>query len=242
MFPGSPYFYFSEFKGLKIGMNIKNNLTNLHQTLPEGCRLIAVSKTQPISAIEEAYGAGQRRFGENKVQELAPKYEALPKDIEWHMIGHLQSNKVKYIAPFVYLIHAVDSIKLLEEINKQAIRCGRTIQCLLQVHIAEEESKFGFSREELMDVIQTEAISQLTSVKIIGLMGMATFTDNETQVKKEFASLQKLFVELKNKSLPPNMEMKELSMGMSGDYKIAIEEGSTMIRVGTAIFGQRNHL
>jgi pyridoxal phosphate enzyme (YggS family) len=222
-------------------MNIKNNLNNLRQTLPDGCRLIAVSKTQPIEAIEEAYAAGQRVFGENKAQELVPKYETLPKDIEWHMIGHLQSNKVKYIAPFVHLIHSVDSIKLLEEINKQGVRCKRRISCLLQVHIATEETKFGFSADELKELIQSGTLSALGSVQIVGLMGMASFTDDKQLVRKEFQQLREIFESLNATPLPGNVEMKELSMGMSGDYPIAIEEGSTMIRVGTAIFGQRNY-
>jgi PLP dependent protein len=222
-------------------MNIKNNLTNLIQTLPPNCALIAVSKTQPVEAIEEAYNSGHRFFGENKVQELAPKYEALPKDIQWHMIGHLQSNKVKYIAPFVHLIHSVDSFKLLEEINRQAKRCNRVIACLLQIHISDEDTKFGFSKDEIISLIHDGKIKALSSVEITGLMGMATFTENSAQVRNEFRNLKEIFEALKVASLPPNMKMKELSMGMSGDYKIAIEEGSTMIRVGTAIFGQRNY-
>jgi PLP dependent protein len=222
-------------------MNIKNNINNFLQNLPGGCKLIAVSKTQPVGKIEEAYHAGQRRFGENKVQELVPKYEALPKDIEWHMIGHLQSNKVKYIAPFVHWIHAVDSEKLLTEINKQAGKVNRTISCLLQIHIATEETKFGFSREEVLDFLHRADIDKFHHVRINGLMGMATFTDNEDQVRREFRSLKNLFEEIKSQSLPAVIDMKELSMGMSGDYKIAIEEGSTMIRVGSAIFGERQY-
>lgn len=222
-------------------MNIKNNLTNLRQTLPKGCTLIAVSKTQPATAIEEAYAAGQRHFGENKAQELASKYEILPRDIQWHMIGHLQTNKVKYIAPFVFRIHSVDSIKLLEEINKQGIRCNRTIDCLLQVHISREDTKFGFSESELSEVIDSGKIGSLQSVAIKGLMGMATFTDDIEQVRSEFKSLKTIFDRLKQSELPENITMDELSTGMSGDYKIALEEGSTMIRLGTAIFGQRNY-
>lgn len=222
-------------------MNIKNNLSNLRQTLPDSCRLIAVSKTQPVAAIEEAYAAGQRVFGENKAQELVPKYEALPKDIEWHMIGHLQSNKVKYIAPFVHLIHSVDSAKLLQEINKQGARCKRKINCLLQVHIATEETKFGFSPDELTDFVASGTVGELEAVQVEGLMGMASFTEDKALVRKEFQQLRHLFESLKLQSLPANVRMKELSMGMSGDYMIAIEEGSTLIRVGTAIFGQRNY-
>lgn len=222
-------------------MNINYNLTNLRQTLPANCRLIAVSKTQPVAAIEEAYAAGQRVFGENKAQELVPKYETLPKDIEWHMIGHLQSNKVKYIAPFVHLIHSVDSFKLLEEINKQGLRCKRIIPCLLQVHIATEETKFGFSADELKELMSSGNLDKLEAVQIEGLMGMASFTDDKALIRKEFQQLRDIFETLKASKLPRNTRMKELSMGMSGDYAIAIEEGSTMIRVGTAIFGQRNY-
>ena len=220
-------------------MNIKNNINNLLQGIPNGCTLIAVSKTNPAEKIQEAYDAGQRAFGENRVQELTPKFEALPKDIQWHMIGHMQSNKVKYIAPFIHLIHSVDSFALLEEINKQARKVNRVIPCLLQIHIAEEETKFGFSEDEIMNMISLEKIKPLQNVSIIGLMGMATFTTNTDQVRKEFKGLKQLFEKIKKLQLPSNITMKELSMGMSGDYKIAIEEGSTMVRVGSAIFGER---
>jgi PLP dependent protein len=221
-------------------MNIKNNINNFRQNLPGHCKLIAVSKTQPLETIQEAYDAGQRVFGENKVQELVPKFEALPKDIEWHMIGHLQSNKVKYIAPFVHWIHAVDSEKLLDEINKQARKAQRTIACLLQVHIAMEETKFGFSSDELTSLLTSPGFSNYSNIRINGLMGMATFTDNKQQVRSEFQSLKKIFDTLHAMPLPANVEMTQLSMGMSGDYQIAIEEGSTMIRIGTALFGDRN--
>ena len=220
-------------------MNVKNNIEKFIQTLPAGCRLIAVSKTQPVEKIQEAYAAGQRLFGENKAQELTAKYETLPKDIEWHMIGHLQSNKVKYIAPFVSLIHAVDSFKLLAEINKQAGKINRTVNCLLQVYIAAEDTKFGFSENELMDMLLTEQFRSLENINIIGLMGMATLTADQNQVRSEFKSLKTLFDKIKSMNLP-GVAMKELSMGMSGDYKIAIEEGSTLVRIGTAIFGVRN--
>lgn len=222
-------------------MNIKNNIQNFHQNLPASVTLIAVSKTQGVEKIQEAYDAGQRVFGENKVQEIVPKHDALPKDIIWHMIGHLQTNKVKYIAPFVHLIHAVDSVKLLEEIEKQAKKNNRTIHCLLQVHIAREETKFGFSESELMELMDAPFIKTLEHVNIDGLMGMATFTDNTDQVRSEFRGLKMLFEKLKASPLPVAVKMKELSMGMSGDYRIAIEEGSTMVRVGTAIFGERNY-
>jgi pyridoxal phosphate enzyme (YggS family) len=220
-------------------MNIKNNIKILAESLPRSCRLVAVSKTKPVEMITEAYEAGQRVFGENKAQELSMKFESLPKDIEWHMIGHLQSNKVKYIAPFVSLIHSVDSFKLLEEINKQGAKVNRVVRCLLQIHIAEEETKFGFSEEEIMDLLKDNNVSKLDHIYVVGLMGMATFVHNEEQIRKEFKSLKTLFNKLNSITLPANVEMKELSMGMSGDYKIAIEEGSTLIRVGSAIFGGR---
>jgi PLP dependent protein len=223
-------------------MIIKNNIEEILQTLPKGCTLIAVSKTHPPETVLKAYAAGQRIFGENKVQELSAKYEVLPKDIQWHLIGHLQSNKVKYIAPFVHLIHSVDSLKLLQEINKQAGKNNRVVQCLLQVHIAKEETKFGFLPEELMALITATELKTMTSIKIIGLMGMATLTADNEQVRSEFKSLKHLFDEVKNKSgLPDTVVMQELSMGMSSDYKIAAEEGSTMVRVGSAIFGARNY-
>jgi PLP dependent protein len=220
-------------------MNIKNNINNLRQSIPLNCRLIAVSKTNPVEKIKEAYDAGQRAFGENRVQELSPKFEALPKDIEWHMIGHMQSNKVKYVAPFIHLIHSVDSYNLLEEINKQATKVKRTISCLLQIHIAEEESKFGFSEQEAFNLLHSDGIKNLNHIAIVGLMGMATFTDDKNQVRKEFKGLKTFFDKLKSSNLPSNVLMNELSMGMSGDFQIALEEGSTMVRVGSAIFGER---
>lgn len=223
-------------------MSIKKNIAEIKQYLPAQCRLIVVSKTQSAERILEAYETGHRIFGENKVQELCSKYELLPKDIEWHLIGHLQTNKVKYVAPFVHLIHAVDSFKLLQEINKQAQKVNRVIQCLLQIHIAEEETKFGLSEDELTDMIQFGGLSDFAHVEVIGLMGMATFTDNTEQVRKEFAHLKTIFDKLAKSSLPKNVTMKELSMGMSGDYKIAIEEGSTLVRIGTSIFGERNYV
>lgn len=223
-------------------MNIENNITEFQKTLQgSACRLIAVSKTKPNELIIEAYETGQRIFGENKVQELVGKQEVLPKDIEWHMIGHLQRNKVKYIAPFVSLIHGVDSFKLLKEINKQAAKHDRVINCLLQIHIADEETKFGLSEDEVRELIASTEFSDLANVKVIGLMGMATNTDNQAQIRKEFSALKTLFDALANQTAP-NLEMKELSMGMSGDYKIAVEEGSTLIRVGSAIFGARNYV
>lgn len=220
-------------------MNIKNNINSLTQNLTPGCRLIAVSKTKPAEMILEAYNAGQRLFGENRVQELVAKSDALPKDIEWHMIGHLQSNKVKMMASFVHLIHSVDSVSLLAEIDKQAAKVARKIQCLLQVHIAKEETKFGFSPDELLEAFQQHVFDKFSHVQIVGLMGMATFTPDHDQVRSEFRTLRKLFDTLKVAALPANTTMKELSMGMSGDYQIAMEEGSTLIRVGSAIFGSR---
>jgi PLP dependent protein len=222
-------------------MNIKNNIALFNESLRgSACRLIAVSKTKPNEMLQEAYDAGQRIFGENKVQEMEGKQVALPKDIEWHMIGHLQTNKVKYIAPFVSLIHSVDSVKLLEEINKQGKKIDRIIPCLLQIYIANEETKFGFNEEEVLGLI-TNYPPTYSHVQIVGLMGMATFTDNQEQIRNEFKGLKKLFVKLKEMKLPPQVEMKELSMGMSADYKIAVEEGSTLVRIGSSIFGERDY-
>lgn len=218
-------------------MSIKVNLEKIKTQLPNGVTLVAVSKTKPNDAILEAYEAGQRVFGENKVQEMVQKWEALPKDIEWHMIGHLQRNKVKYMAEFVSLIHGVDSLKLLKEIDKQAEKHDRVIPCLLQMHIAEEDTKFGLDEDELKALLDSSEFQQLKHVKIMGLMGMATFTDNDNQIRKEFAHLKSLFENLKLQ-LP---EITILSMGMSGDYTIAIEEGSTMVRIGSSIFGVRNY-
>ena len=220
-------------------MAIQESLTELAKKVPQGCTLVAVSKTQPPEIIREAHDGGQRVFGENRAQELASKYEILPKDIEWHMIGHLQTNKVKYIAPFVTLIQSVDSVKLLEEINRQGMKTDRVIPCLLQIHIAEEETKFGFSADEVFHLVSSERWTSLQHIRVKGLMGMATFTQNEQQVRKEFRNLKILFEKLRAHALPASMSMEELSMGMSSDFKIALEEGSTMIRVGTAIFGQR---
>lgn len=201
--------------------------------------LVAVSKTKPIELLQEAYDLGIRDFGENKVQELVEKQQVLPNDIRWHMIGHLQRNKVKYIAPFVHLIHSVDSLRLLREINKQAVKNNRVISCLLQVHIAREESKFGLSMDEINEQFIHD-VSELTNVEVTGLMGMATFSDDEALVRSEFKSLKNLFDNLAQKELPSNLRMNTLSIGMSGDFRLAIKEGSTMIRVGSSIFGARN--
>lgn len=220
---------------------IKDNLQEIKNSIPEHVTLVAVSKTKPIADLQEAYDAGQRVFGENKVQEMVTKYDALPKDIEWHMIGHLQRNKVKYMAHFVSLIHGVDSFKTLKEINKQAQKHNRVINCLLQAHIAEEETKFGLSFDEITEIINSEEFNKLQNINVVGLMGMATFTDNEHQIKNEFSSLQNYFNSIKSIS-KDNLHPKILSMGMSGDYQLAIECGSTMVRIGSSIFGVRNYL
>jgi PLP dependent protein len=220
-------------------MSIKNNIALFREELAaKNCRLIAVSKTHPPESVQEAYEAGQLIFGENKVQEMISKYDVLPKDIQWHLIGHLQTNKVKYIAPFVSLIHSVDSVKLLGEINKQGEKINRIIPCLLQIFIAQEETKFGLDEVELFLLIQSDILKSYSHIRIEGLMGMASLTGDANQIRKEFRNLRRIFDELKAKETS-NLQMKELSMGMSSDYKIAMEEGSTMVRVGTAIFGKR---
>ncbi len=223
-------------------MSVRDNIKEFEELLHlTNCKLIAVSKTKPIELIKEAYTAGQLDFGENKVQELREKPSNLPDDIRWHMIGHLQTNKVKYIASFIYMIHAVDSLKLLKEINKQALRNNRTINCLLQVHIAEEEHKFGFDEIGLEEMLTSEDFRLLQNIKVAGLMGMATNTDNSNQIKKELRLLKEIFDNIKTIHSSANINMKEISMGMSNDYQLAIEEGSTMIRVGSKIFGARNY-
>ncbi len=218
-------------------MDISENIKKYKEKLPASVKLIAISKTKPNEDLLKAYRAGQRIFGENKIQEMTDKHEELPKDIEWHMVGHVQRNKVKYMAPFVSLIHAVDSLKLLKEINKRAKQNERIIKCLLQIKIAEEDSKFGISSEEAKDILASEAYAKMDHVKIIGLMGMATFTDDEAQVKSEFQYLKKVFDEFRK----DHPDLEELSMGMSGDYKIAVDCGSTMVRIGSSIFGPRNY-
>ena len=220
--------------------SITENLSSLKQAVPEGVLLIAVSKTKPVALLEEAYTAGQRAFGENYVQELLEKQPQLPSDIEWHFIGHLQSNKVKYIAPFVHCIHGVDSFKLLKEISKQAVKHHRTIRCLLQVHIASEETKFGFSGEELLTAAASFQSGDYPGVELAGLMGMASFTEDESQIRGEFNSLKTLFDTLKTGAFHTIASFRERSMGMSSDWKIAVQEGSTMIRLGSSIFGSRN--
>jgi len=218
-------------------MSVKDNLTKITSELPEGVTLVAVSKTKPNEDILEAYEAGQRIFGENKVQEMVQKWEDLPKDIEWHMIGHVQRNKVKYMAEFVSLIHGVDSPRLLKEINKQAKKHDRVIPCLLQIHIAEEDTKFGLDEKELNLLVNSDEFKAMEHIKIVGLMGMATFTEDMDQVRREFAQLKSLYDDLRTKLTDINI----LSMGMSGDYTVAIEEGSTMVRIGSSIFGARNY-
>jgi hypothetical protein len=220
-------------------MNERMYLEILNEANSFGAKVIAVSKTKPVEAIQLFYNNGQRLFGENKVQELCDKAAVLPKDIEWHLIGHLQSNKVKYVAPFVSLIHAVDSEKLLEEINKQAIKCNRVIPCLLQIHIAKEETKFGFSAEEVIEMLLKKSFKTLSHIEIHGLMGMATNTDNEQQIEQEFETLHQLFQSIKKEFFPNSDYFKELSMGMSSDYPLALKHGATMIRVGSVLFGNR---
>lgn len=220
---------------------ISENLSKLNAELLPDVRLIAVSKTQPSASILEAYHCGQKSFGENKVQELVTKYEQLPKDIEWHMIGHLQRNKVKYIAPFVSLIHGVESLPLLQEINKQALKQNRIIDCLLQFHIAEEDTKFGLDIDEAIKLLESDSFHSMQNIRICGVMGMASFTDNQEAVRQEFTHLKEIFIRLKAMFFSENDSFKEISMGMSGDYLLAMHCGSTMIRVGSKLFGVRSY-
>ena len=216
-------------------MSIKSKLLEIKSSLPENVALVAVSKTKPVSDLIEAYEAGQRIFGENKIQEMAEKFEQMPKDIDWHMIGHVQTNKVKFMASFVSLVHGVDSLKLLEEINKHALKNNRIIDCLLQIHIAEEDTKFGLDEEELSEIMKQVQNGKLKNIQLKGLMGMATFTQNKDQIKKEFLYLRSIFDKLQTS----NFKLQTLSMGMSGDYQLAIDCGSTMVRIGSSIFGGR---
>ena len=220
---------------------IADNLHRVLSTLPQGVRLVAVSKYHPVSALQEAYDAGQRVFGESHVQELVEKEALLPKDIEWHFIGHLQTNKVKYLAPFVSLIHAVDTLKLLKEINRQAERCQRTISCLLQIHIAQEETKFGFTPDKLWQMLREGTWREQKSVQIAGLMCMATNTDDQQQIDREFALAAQIFQEVKHEFFHEDEAFRELSMGMSGDYLIALQHDTTLVRVGSLIFGERDY-
>ncbi|MWB94244.1 YggS family pyridoxal phosphate-dependent enzyme [Flavobacterium sp. GA093] len=229
-------------------MSITSNLNTIKATLPENVTLVAVSKTKPVVDLMEAYEAGQRIFGENKIQEMADKHEQMPKDIQWHMIGHVQTNKVKFMAPFVSLIHGVDSLKLLQEINKQALKNDRIIDCLLQIYIAEEETKFGLDEKELTALLSSSEYKELKNIRILGLMGMATFTEDQNQIKKEFTHLKSIFDSIQNKDaqcrdaqqcISTENHFSIISMGMSGDYQLAIECGSTMVRIGSSIFGGR---
>lgn len=219
-------------------MSIQSNLNTIKASLPEHVTLVAVSKTKPVSDLIQAYEAGQRIFGENKIQEMTEKWEQMPKNIQWHMIGHVQSNKVKFMAPFVSLIHGVDSLKLLQEIDKQALKNDRIIDCLLQMHIAEEETKFGLDENELNALISSSDFKEMKNIRILGLMGMATFTEDQNQIKKEFTHLKTIFDSIQKLEIE-NSNLNTISMGMSGDYKLAIECGSTMVRIGSSIFGGR---
>ncbi len=223
-------------------MSISERINHITSTFPETVKLIAVSKTHPVAAVQEAYDGGQRIFGENKVQEMAEKYDLLPKDIQWHLIGHLQTNKVKYIAPFVAMIHSIDSIKLLKEVDKRAKQNDRVIDCLLQVYIADEETKFGLLPSETRELLVSDEFATLKNVRIVGLMAMATFTEDLSQIELEFASLKKLFEELSSSiEHSEQWQPKEISMGMSSDYELAIKHGSTLVRIGSSIFGARDY-
>jgi hypothetical protein len=220
-------------------MSVADKIKEIRAELPQGVRLVAVSKYHPVEMIQEAYDAGQRLFGENKVQEMTAKHEVLPADIEWHFIGHLQTNKIKFITPYVSMIHGIDSFRLLSEVNKHAAREGRVIKCLLQIHIAREETKFGFAPEECLEMLQSEPWQELKNVEICGLMTMGSNTDDMEQVRGEFSSVKRLFDEVKSRWFADADSFRELSMGMSHDYHLAIEVGSTMVRVGSSIFGER---
>ncbi|MFN8347716.1 MAG: YggS family pyridoxal phosphate-dependent enzyme [Spirosomataceae bacterium] len=220
-------------------MSIPQNIQKITSEIAPSARLIAVTKTKPVAMLMEAYNAGFKRYGENKVQEMEMKYEQMPKDIEWHLIGHLQTNKVKYIAPFVAMIHSVDSLKLAQEINKQAAKNNRVVDCLLQIFIAQEETKFGLSEEEAKELLTSEAFCALKNIRVVGLMGMASNIDDNAQIRREFRGLKQFFDELNATICTQDAALTELSMGMSSDYLIAVEEGSTLVRVGSAIFGSR---
>ena len=221
---------------------IKENLNRIKATIPSGVTLVAVSKTKPVSDVQEAYDAGQRVFGENHALEMRDKHETLPKDIQWHFIGHLQTNKIKYIIPFVTLIHSIDTANLLEAVNKEARKHDRVVDCLLQFHIAQEETKFGLDLNEARQLLESESFRQMENIRVCGVMGMATFTDDEVEIRKEFKHLKEIFETLKKDYFDRQPQFKELSMGMSEDYPIAIEEGATLVRVGSKIFGPRNYV
>ena len=220
---------------------IANEITKIKSSLPATTRLIAVSKTKPVEDLQQAYDAGQRVFGENKALEMRDKHEVLPNDIQWHFIGHLQTNKIKYIISYVSLIHSIDSCNLLNEVNKEAAKKGRRVDCLLQFHIADEDTKYGLSFDEAQVLLNSPEYKAMNNIRIVGVMGMATFTDNKDQIRQEFRNLKSIFDRLKEQYFADNDSFKEISMGMSDDYPIAIEEGSTLIRVGSAIFGKRNY-
>lgn len=220
--------------------DIVQNIISLKKQIPYFVKLVAVSKTRPVSDIIKLYRTGHRAFGENRVQEILSKNELLPADIDWHLIGHLQSNKVKFIVPFIKMIHSVDSFRLLNMINREAERIDRIVDCLLQLHIADEETKFGFSMDEVVEMISSEEFIDLRNIRVCGVMGMATFTEDQEQVREEFRYLAKCFRDIKEKFFQGEESFREISMGMSGDFKIAIEEGSTIVRIGSVIFGERN--
>lgn len=222
-------------------MSVKDNLLKIQQSIPSNVTLIAVSKTKPAEDILEAYQAGQKVFGENKAQEMKEKYALLPKDIQWHMIGHLQENKVKYVVPFVSMIHSVDSLKILLTINKRALLCNRVVDCLFEMDISHEESKFGLSMEELISILSSEEYKQMANVRICGLMGIGSITEDREQTRKEFRTLKEMFLEIKQKFFSNSEYFSQISMGMSSDYDLAIQEGSTMVRIGSNIFGARNY-
>ena len=232
---------FTIFAASKQPIMIKENLEKVRATLPETVTLVTVSKTKPVSDLQEAYDAGQRAFGENYPQEMRDKHEVLPQDIQWHFIGHLQTNKIKYIIPYVTLIHSIDSANLLEAVNKEAAKHDRVVDCLLQFHIAQEETKFGLDMEEAQQLLDSESFKAMQNVRICGVMGMATFTDDEAQIHEEFKHLKKIFNVLKQNYFADQPQFKEISMGMSDDYPIAIAEGATLVRVGSKIFGARNY-
>jgi PLP dependent protein len=243
MFLSEPVFLFANFaSSLKhLAMDIVRNLNTLLKAIPSHVTLVAVTKMHKVEEIMQVYNAGYKVFGENKVQELGKKRLQIPDDVEWHLIGHLQTNKIRSVIPYVHLIHSIDSVHLLEAVNEEALKQGKTINCLLQIHIATEETKFGFSEEELYQAFESDAFSKLQNVRLCGLMGMATFTVDQTQIRREFHQLADLFQKVKSTVMKNNPFFKELSMGMSSDFAIAIEEGSTMIRIGSAIFGERNY-
>ena len=222
-------------------MNIREKIVEIKKQIPEGVTLVAVSKTKPIEDIMQAYDEGQRVFGENKAQEMKEKQALLPKDIQWHMLGHLQENKVKYIVPFVSLIHSVDSLKILHAINKRAIICGRVVDCLLEIDISHEETKFGLSKEELYNLLSSPEYEQMKNIRVCGLMGIGSITDDNSKTREEFRGLRALYSEIKDKFFAGKDYFRHVSMGMSGDYDIAIEEGSTIVRIGSKIFGERDY-